>query len=187
MILLNVGSGGGRAVPNIFKGWEQHTLDIDPRCKPDIVCDAKELSKVRTKYDAVFNSHNIEHFYKHEVGQVLAGFLHVLKPKGFAYVTCPDMAAVFEAARKMDINDTLYMSSGGPITIHDVIYGWGLQVKTGNHYYAHKTGFTQKSLGKALREAGFKKVMVASDEAYNLHAYAFKDVPEKATLKKLGL
>lgn len=187
MILLNVGSGGSRTVPAIFGGWDQHTLDIDPKCNTDIVCDAKELTKLKgSKYDAVYNSHNIEHFYKHEVPQVLAGFLHVLKPSGFAYITCPDFNSLLDEIKGKDIDDVWYRCSGGNITFHDVLYGWGRQVADGNLFYSHKTSFTEKSLGKALSAAGFKKVFIATETA-NLHAYAFKETPQKATLKKLGL
>lgn len=186
MILLNVGSGGSRTVPEIFKDYKQHTLDIDPNCKPDIVCDAKDLSKINQKYDAIYNSHNIEHFYKHEVPQVLTGFHRVLKDSGFAYITCPDFNALLEAIQGKDIDDFWYRCSGGNITFHDVLYGWGRQVAYGNLFYSHKTSFTEKSLGKALKAAGFKKVFIASEYG-NLHAYAFKTNPRKEILDRLGL
>lgn len=187
MILLNVGSGGGREVPAIFRSWKQHTLDIDPACKPDIVCDAKRLATLKTRYDAIYCSHNIEHFYKHEVPVVLSGMLHVLKPDGFAYLTCPDFDALLEAIRGRDIDDTWYKVPSGSISFHDVLFGWGRQVAAGNQYYCHRTAFTGKSLGRALKSAGFKRVMVASDEAGNLHAYAFKAQPGSKQLKGLGL
>ncbi len=186
--VLNVGGGGSRDLPVHFKGWDQDLLDIDPSVKPDIVCDAKLMTKLpRNKYDAVFCSHNLEHFYKHEVPAVLAGFQHVLKPPGFAQIAVPDMPSLFEAlARGRDIDDIWYVSGGGPISFHDVIYGWGAQVKQGNVYYAHKTGFTEKSITKALRAAKFVSVYTAVDSA-NLHAYAFKGRPTKAALQRLGI
>lgn len=187
MRLLNVGSGGGRQVPRIFAGWGQDTLDIDPNCKPDIVCDARWLSTVKARYDAVYCSHNIEHYYKHEVRDVLTGMLRVLKPNGFAHLTCPDINAVFAAVKGRDIDETWYKAAGGPISFHDVIYGWGAQVAQGNLYYAHKTAFTERSLGKALRAAGFSKVFVASDGAGNLSSFAFKGTPTRDKLKRLGL
>ncbi len=76
--------------------------------------------------------------------------------------------------------------TAGPISFHDVIYGWGKMVANGNLHYCHKTGFTEQSLTKALHEAKFKPVMTASD-GMNLHAYAFKEKPAKVLLQRLGL
>jgi hypothetical protein len=188
MKLLNVGGGAGRDVPKHYAGWEQDLLDIDPEVKPDIVCDAKELTTLaRSRYHAVYCSHNLEHFYRHEVPVVLAGFVHVLRPEGFAQIAVPDIGALFEAVRGKDINDTWYVCPGGRISFHDVLYGWGARVEEGNTFYAHKTGFTKKSLTKALSDAGFAKVMVASDDVGNLHAYAFKKRPQSDLLKSLGV
>ena len=188
MRLLNVGGGAGRNVPAHYRDWDHDLLDIDPDVKPDIVCDAKELTTLpRSRYDAVYCSHNLEHFYKHEVPVVLAGFVHVLRPAGFAQIAVPDIGALFEAVRGRDINDTWYVCGGGKISFHVVLYGWGAQVEKGNAFYAHKTGFTKKSLTKALTEAGFAKVMVANDDFGNLHAYAFKSRPQPELLKSLGV
>jgi SAM-dependent methyltransferase len=189
--VLNVGGGTSRDLPPHYKGWEQVLLDIDPNVKPDVVCDAKEMRKLPpAKYDAVFCSHNLEHFYRHEVPAVLAGFLHVLKPDGFVQIAVPDMMELFERVVRdcRDIDETWYSSSGGPISFHDVIYGWGKAVAQGNLYYAHKTGFSDKTLTKALSSAGFRHVMTAREQG-NLHAYAFKSKakPTPARLKTLGV
>lgn len=188
--VLNVGGGASRELPDIYKDWAQVLLDIDPAVKPDVVCDAKELRTLpRAQYDAVFCSHNLEHFYKHEVPAVLEGFLHVLNANGFAQIAVPDMQELFERVVTdcRDIDETWYVSAGGPISFHDVIYGWGKQVALGNVYYSHKTGFTEKTLAKALTKAGFHHVMTARDGG-NLHAFAFKDKakPTATRLRTLG-
>jgi hypothetical protein len=189
MRVLNVGGGASREIPVTYRGWVQDLLDIDPNVKPDILCDAKLMRKLpAARYDAVFCSHNLEHFYKHEVPVVLDGFGHVLKPNGFAQIAVPDMVALFEiiVSGQRDIEDSWYVSPGGPITFHDVLYGWGRQVEQGNLFYCHKTGFTRKSLTKVLRRAKFASVFVATD-GFSLHAYAFKVKPTKARLRSLGL
>ena len=49
--------------------------------------------------------------------------------------------------KNLDIDDFLYQSPEGPITVRDVIYGYGAEIeRSGNDFYAHKTGFTKKSL-----------------------------------------
>jgi hypothetical protein len=190
-LVLNVGGGTSRALPVTYKGWEQVLLDIDPAVLPDVVCDAKEMRKLPpAKYDAVFCSHNLEHFYKHEVPAVLHGFRHVLKADGFAQIAVPDMMELVERMVKdcRDLDETWYVSSGGPISFHDVIYGWGKEVARGNFYYSHKTGFTEKSLTKALTHAGFHQVLTARDGG-NLHAIAFKGKakPSASLLRTLGV
>lgn len=188
MRLLNVGSAGSRDVPPVYFGWEQDTLDIDPNVNPDIVCDARQMRTLPpAKYDGIYCSHTLEHFFKHEVPTVLSGFLHALKPSGFAQIAVPNMTALFAAVASRDIDETWYVSPGGPISFHDVIYGWGRQVAQGNQFYCHKTGFTEQSLTKACTKAGFRTTMTAADEAGNLHAFAFKRKPSRGTLQRLGL
>lgn len=189
MKVLNVGGGASRDLPSTYKGWSQDLLDIDPAVKPDIVCDAMKMRDLPSaKYDAVFCSHNLEHFYRHQVPQVLEGFDHVLKRTGFVQIAVPDIMALFTSVIEgsKDIDDVWYTSSGGPITFHDVVYGWGKAVSRGNLYYCHKTGFSEKTLTKALKSARFTSVFTASDGC-SLHAFAFKVKPTKARLQSLGL
>ena len=166
MIVLNVGGGTSRQLPANYDGWEQFLLDIDPAVKPDICCDAKDLtSQPGSTFDAVYCSHNLEHFYQHEVKIVLAGFKHVLKVGGTVEIHVPDVTA---SMRKMlesnlDINDVWYrLGNGSPISFHDVLYGWGDAIEQGNPFYAHKCGFTPLSLHGALDDAGFSEIVIES-------------------------
>jgi ubiquinone/menaquinone biosynthesis C-methylase UbiE len=168
--------------------WSQALLDIDKNVKPDILCDAKDMTSIEpASFDAVYCSHNLEHFYKHDVPSVLRGFVHVLKNGGFAEVHVPDMQKLFELAVDRDIDDVWYMAGQNPITFHDVMYGWGAQVSQGNHYYCHKTGFSEKSLAKALTRAGFATILTARDGAGNLQAFAFLGKPTRTQRKDLGI
>lgn len=189
--VLNVGGGSSRDLPSNYDGWAQVLLDIDPAVNPDVVCDAKEMRKLPpARYDAVYCSHNLEHFYRHEVPAVLAGFLHVLKPEGFVQIAVPDMMELFERVVRdcRDIDETWYSSPGGPISFHDVIYGWGKAVAAGNIYYSHRTGFSEKTLTRVLVSARFHHVLTARDSG-NLHAFAFKGKgkPSATRLKMIGV
>jgi|SRR5450631_4145486 SAM-dependent methyltransferase len=181
--VLNVGGGSkDLAIPSKYDGWRHIMLDIDARGGPDIVCDARELITLPgAQFDAVYCSHNLEHYYKHDGAKVLRGFLHVLKPDGFAELRVPDMEGVMKAvvARNLDIEAILYVSPAGPISVRDVIYGWSKEIeRSGVDFYAHKTGFTATSLNSMLREAGFvETAMYVSDEAFELRALAFKMIP----------
>ena len=189
--VLNVGGGSKKIpIPGHYAGWEHVLLDVDPAQKPDVVCDARELAKLPAElYDAVYCSHNLEHYWRHDLARVLKGFAHVLRAYGFAEIAVPDMKAVFAEMlqRGMDIDDVLYESPSGPITVNDVIYGHGRQIAaSGNDFYAHKNGFTQASLANALRLAGFGWVFMSSGP-YAIRALAFRQAPTTEQRSLLGL
>lgn len=189
--VLNVGGNSkGIALPEIYSGWTQVWLDIDPAVNPDVLCDARELlSLPANTYDAIYCSHNLEHYYRHDVKKVLVGFLHVLKKDGFVHLRVPDMAAVMRAfvENNMDINDALYESPVGPITVQDVMYGYGKEIEqSGNDFFAHKTGFTEKSLIATLIDANFYQVFSGTSDL-EVIAFAFKDEPSPAELAAIGL
>ena len=143
------------------------------------------------QFDALYCSHNLEHYYKHEGMKVLRGFLHVLKPGGFAEIRVPDLKTVMKhvVAAEMDVEGTMYVVAGVPITVRDVIYGWGKQIEeSGVDFYAHKTGFTPSALTAVLEQSGFAHVFVAVwAEAFEVRALAFKTEPTAAQRRLLGL
>lgn len=191
--VLNVGGGSKQIkIPDWYEGWDHLLLDIDDRGEPDLVCDARELDTLEgATFDAVYCSHNLEHYYRHDVKRVLAGFHHVLKDDGFADIRVPDINAVMRKAieRRIDIADTLYTSAHGPISVHDVIYGYGAEIEaSGNDFYAHKTGFTPPLLERALIDAGFARIFIMSaDEIYEVRALAFKKQPTQFHVELLQL
>lgn len=177
-------------MPAHYQQWQQCFLDIDPRWKPDILCDARELTTQPSgRFDAIYCSHNLEHYYAHDVPKVLAGFLHVLVPEGFAEIKVPDMRQVMEAMleRNLDIDEPLYGSTTGPITTRDVIYGYGAEIeRTGNDFFAHKTGFTPSSLQRALNAAGFPFVFLGRGNL-EASALAFRGPPTTQQQQMFGL
>lgn len=173
MIVLNVG-GGSRNLPQEYAGWEQCLLDLNPDCQPDLCMDGKDLgSTVGDRFDAILCSHNLEHYYKHDVHQVLTGFLHVLKEGGYADIRVPNVLGVFQAMGSLDIDDVWYRVNGAPITFHDVLFGWDAAMRSGNLFYAHKCAFTPLSLTAALDRAGFKDIKIKADNL-NIQAIGYK-------------
>jgi hypothetical protein len=189
--VLNVG-GGSKAtpIPAHYSGWRHDLLDIDARGEPDIVCDARELSSMSEGlYDAIYCSHNLEHYYRHDGLRVVQGFVHILNERGFAEIRVPNIAQVIlEVVEKnLDLDDVLYHSAAGPITAHDVIYGLQTEiVESGQDFYAHKTGFTPKSLTELLIQGGFHEVYLVNDEHLAITAFAFKASPTKTQIENLG-
>lgn len=159
--ILHVGPGhrrNGARLPAAFQNdqWQEIRLDIDPVNEPDIVGSMLDMADVAdASVDAVYSSHNIEHVYAHQVPQVLSEFLRVLKPDGFLVVTCPDLQTVCQLVAEDKLNEAAYVSAAGPITPLDILYGHGAAIAAGNHYMAHKCGFTLKTLTEALHAAGF--------------------------------
>lgn len=192
--VLNVG-GGSKAValPPHFQDWEQLLLDIDARVGADLVGDARALreSAAANSFDAVYCSHNLEHYYRHDVDRVLQGFLHVLKADGFAEIRVPDIGALIKLLAKddLDIEQEVYRANVGSITAHDMIYGYAPEIEaSGQDFYAHKTGFSRDSLLRALRSNGFGEIHFAPPLAMlELHAFAFKTVPSAALRATLAL
>ncbi len=190
--VLNVG-GNSKAIPlpPQYDGWDHVLLDIDPKGNPDVVCDARELiSLPEAVYDSVYCSHNLEHYYHHDAKKVLAGFIHVLKADGFVFIRVPDMSAVMQivVANNLDIDDVLYQCPAGPIMVRDVIYGWGKEIeRSGCDFFAHKTGFTEKSLTNLLDTAGFPWIFTEAGNNLEITAFAFKDEPSEYLTQLLNI
>ena len=192
--VLNVGGGSkGVALPPHFQDWKQLLLDIDPRIGADLVCDARALREAAAAdaFDAVYCSHNLEHYYRHDVDKVLQGFLHVLKPEGFAEIRVPDIGELIKllAKNELDIEQEIYKANIGSITAHDMFYGYAPEIEaSGQDFYAHKTGFSRDSLLRALRSNGFGEIYFAPPLALlELHAFAFKTRADGAQRAALGL
>lgn len=192
MRVLNVGGNNKEiAIPKCYDGWEHHLLDIDPKGEPDVCCDAVELrnkTDLYGTYDSIYCSHNLEHYYAHNVPKVLEGFRMVLTEEGFVYASVPHIKNVLLAVvhGNMELTDPLYrLGDNTPISAHDIIFGWGKQVEeSGVDFFSHKTAFTPQSLTKAFNDAGFPHVYLL-EQGLNLTAWAFKVNPTEERLKEI--
>jgi len=64
----------------------------------------------------LFSSHNIEHLYPHEVSRALPEFARVVKPDGFAVITCPNLKAICQLVAQDRLTDPAHESPMGPIS-----------------------------------------------------------------------
>lgn len=190
---LHVGCGGARkeSTTAAFAGpdWREIRLDIDPNTQPDIIGTTTDMSEVETgSVDAIFSSHNIEHLYAHEVPMALHEFLRVLRPGGFAVITCPDLQPVAALIAADKLTEPAYISAAGPIAPLDILYGHRPSIAAGNHYMAHKCGFTKKVLGATLIECGFRHAATAERGAphFDLWALATKGAMLDADIRELA-
>lgn len=156
--------------------WNEVRLDIDAGVQPDIVASIVDLRPVPSEcFDAVFSSHNIEHLYPHEVSLALGAFLRVLKPGGFALIHLPDLQTVAELIAQDKLEDSAYISEAGAIAPIDMIYGYRPALAAGNHFMAHRTGFTARSLHAHMSRCGYINIEVQRfPDQFSLQAVGFR-------------
>jgi len=163
--VLHVGCGPQtlRGMPRFFQdgSWSEIRLDIDPAVKPDVIGSMTDMQAVESgSVQAVFSSHNIEHLFPHEVPIALGEFRRVLAGDGFALITCPDLQSVAQLVAEDKLLEPAYQSGMGPISPLDILYGHRASIARGNHYMAHRGGFTMRSLMGALTASGFAMAAV---------------------------
>lgn len=171
--------------------WTELRLDIDAKAKPDIVGTMLDMSAVAdASVDALFSSHNIEHLYPYEVPLALAEFHRVLKPDGFVIITCPDIQSVCALIAEGKLVEPAYTSPAGPIAPIDILYGFRPALQAGNHYMAHRCGFTETVMRGTLESCGFPLVaMMARGRApfYDLWALGLKQPMSEDELRELAM
>lgn len=172
-ILINAGCGatGAERTPRFFADWRHIRIDVDPKVEPDIVADITDLAPVPDGFaDAIWTSHCLEHLYHHQVPLALREFHRVLKIDGFAVILVPDIQMIARYVAEDRLTDQLYESPAGPVTPHDVLYGFGQAVAQGHVHMAHKTGFTPTSLVESLSSAGYSDFVIRRRKNFELAA-----------------
>lgn len=172
MRILHAGAGGSHVPEAYFPGFKEVTLDIDERCKPDILTSMVDMACVPDEcFEAAYTSHTLEHVYPHEVRRCLWNLYRVLKPGGLLMVVVPNLSDV------KPTEDVVYVSESGPICGLDMFYGHHEMIEE-SPYMAHKCGFIPETLKSALESVGFTNVKVEADACFNLNAMAVKAMPE---------
>jgi len=176
-IVLNAGSGppGSSRLPEFFEQWRELRIDVDPDVLPDLVADITDLSAIPTEtVDAIWSAHCIEHLFLHQITQALSEFHRVLKPSGFACLIVPDLQTVANYIVSDRLDETIYESASGPVTAHDVLFGFGPAVAQGHIRMAHRCGFTPNSMVHHFHESRFAEVVLRRRATLELAAVALK-------------
>jgi SAM-dependent methyltransferase len=161
--LVNVGCGArnGYTLPDYFQDWRELRVDVDPAVQPDLVADLTDLSAIADgSADAVWASHCVEHLYEHQVRIALTEFHRVVRADGFVCVIVPDIQAVAQYVAADRLHETLYESPAGPVTPHDMIFGYGAAIAKGQTSMAHRCGFTPGMLQQSFRQLPFAEVLL---------------------------
>jgi predicted SAM-dependent methyltransferase len=149
---MKIHVGCGR---HVLEGWWNCDVQRHPRAPrdPEALCDARAIPRSDGCASVVMACHVIEHFYRWEVGEVLAEWRRLLRPGGLLILELPNLEA---ACRNLlaGLNDQMGMWP---------IYGdW-------NHrdpYMMHKHGYTPRTLRALLEDHGFRAVVFSAPETH---------------------
>jgi SAM-dependent methyltransferase len=148
-------------VPRYFNSWRQLRVDIDPSVQPDILADLTDLSPIADgTADAVWASHCIEHLYEHQVVVALLEFRRILRDDGFICVIVPDLQTVARYAAEDRLHETIYQSAAGPVTAHDVFFGYSAAIASGRTSMAHRCGFTPGMIQRCFHGMAFAELVL---------------------------
>lgn len=129
--------------------------------KPDLVASVADLSAIPDgSVNAVWSAHCVEHLFAHEVPLAIAGFRRVLSDQGFACIIVPDLQAIAHWIADDRLHETIYQSAAGPVTAHDMVWGFGPAVANGKTAMAHRCGFTPTVFLEYLKDAGFSEIVL---------------------------
>jgi len=162
-VFLNAGCGPADTanLPAYFDGWRQMRVDSDPSVSPDVLADLTDLSPIPdATVDAVWAAHCVEHVYEHQVPRVLAEFRRVLRADGFAVVIVPDLQGLGLYLSEDRLHEPVYVSAAGPVTAHDMLFGYGAAIAGGRLSMAHRSGFTPGTLQRCFRALPFAEVLL---------------------------
>jgi len=179
-LLVNLGSGpkGAALLPPFFADWRELRVDADPGAAPDLLADVTDLSAIESgSADAVWMSHCLEHLYLHQVANAVSEIHRILADDGFLCLIVPDLQSLAEYIATDRLHEVVYQSPAGPITAHDIVFGYGPFLARGRIGMAHRCGFTPTLLASKLREAPFAEIVLHRRPGHELAAVACKRAP----------
>jgi SAM-dependent methyltransferase len=179
-LLVNLGSGPRRLtrLPAMFAEWREFRVDVDPGADPDLVADITDLSAIKSgTVDAVWSAHCIEHLYLHQVRKALEEAHRILADDGFLCLIVPDLQSIASYLVNDRLLDTVYQSAAGPVTAHDMMFGFGHDLARGHTHMAHNCGFTAGVMLQKLKEVRFAEIVLRRRSNHELAAVACKRAP----------
>ena len=179
--MLNIGAGADRSVrlSAIFQkpDWKEIRLDIDKGVNPDILGTITNMRGVVSdgSVDAIWCSHTVEHLQAHQIALAFSEIHRVLRPYGFAILTCPDLEAIARLLLSRGIDSPIYRSGAGPISVQDMLFGHSASIEAGRLFMCHHTGFTEERLGNVALSAGFSEARVVRGGEFDLWAILMRE------------
>jgi SAM-dependent methyltransferase len=158
-----------------------------------LVASIADLSAIPSgSVDAIWSAHCVEHLFAHEVPLALAEFRRVLRKNGFACIIVPDLQAIAHWIATDRLQETIYHSAAGPVTAHDMVWGFGPAIAHGKMGMAHRCGFTPTLLLERLKETGFGEIVLRRKNSLELAGLALQkpsasSEQRKRLMVRLGL
>jgi hypothetical protein len=160
-VLVNVGCGPRHAstLPRYFDHWRQLRVDVDASVQPDILADLTDLSPIP---DGSADD-------------------------GFVCVIVPDLQTIAQYVAADRLHETLYDSPAGPVTPHDIVFGFGVAIASGRTSMAHRCGFTPGMLQRCFNELPYGEVLLRRRSTeYELAAVA-RAIPARDDAERAAL
>jgi hypothetical protein len=178
-LLVNAGCGPkeNSRLPAMFKDWRQLRVDVEAAVQPDLVASVTDLSAIESgTANAIWSAHCIEHLYWHEVARALAEFHRILADDGFACIIVPDLQTIANYITADRLHEVIYESPAGPVTAHDMLFGFGPALAQGHTSMGHRCGFTPTLLLQRFKDADtpFTEVVLRRRPSLELAAVARK-------------
>ena len=194
-LLLNLGSGPKDSawLPAMFAEWRELRVDSDAKSAPDLLADITDLSAIETgSVDAIWSAHCLEHLYLHQVAGAIAEMHRILADDGFMCLIVPDLQVLAEYIVNDKLHEVVYQSAAGPVTAHDILFGYGPYLARGLNGMAHRCGFTPSVLVGELQKSPFAEIILRRRPGQELAAVARKrppasDAEREALLEALEL
>lgn len=179
-LFLNLGSGPKDSawLPAMFADWRELRVDSDPKAAPDLLADITDLSAIETgSVDAIWSAHCLEHLYLHQVTGAIAEMHRILADDGFMCLIVPDLQVLAEYIVNDKLHEVVYQSAAGPVTAHDILFGYGPYLARGLNGMAHRCGFTPGVLVRELQKSPFAEIILRRRPGQELAAVARKRPP----------
>jgi SAM-dependent methyltransferase len=151
---------------------------IDPSVEPDLLADMTDLSAIESgAADAVWTSHTLEHLFAHQVHEAISEAYRILRDDGFLCLIVPDLQAIAEYVVNDKLDEVVYESPAGPVTAHDIMYGFGPYLSQGMYKMAHHCAFSPSLLLRRLQDVPFAEIVMRRRPYQELAAVARKRAP----------
>lgn len=194
-LLVNLGSGPKDSawLPAMFADWREMRVDADANAAPDLLADITDLSAIETgSIDAIWSAHCLEHLYLHQVAGAIAEMHRILADDGFLCLIVPDLQVLAEYIVNDKLHEVVYHAVAGPVTAHDIIFGYSPYIAQGHSRMAHRCGFTPGLLVQELQKSAFAEIILRRRPNHELAAIARKrppvsDAEREALLEALEL
>lgn len=157
--VLNIGSGKSRlavALPG-YTHEQVRVLNVDlrPDATPDVCGRLEALPFGDGTIAAVIMQHVLEHLPATKITDALVECRRVVAPGGFLRVDVPDVEGCCRAVLEVGLEGTAYLSGLGPIRPADMLWGHQTALALGLEPMRHLYGFTGRSLGDYVQQAGW--------------------------------